>query len=719
MKKLLFILIALISWLFSIAGEGMWIPLLLEKYNYEDMQAKGFRLTPEDIYSINHSSLKDAVVIFGGGCTGEVISDQGLIITNHHCGFGTIQRHSSLEHDYLTDGFWAQTKEEELSSPWLKVTFLVRMDDVTAQVLNGVSNKMTEAERDAVINKNIGEITSRAVTGTHYEAVVESFYYGNQYFLFINEVFKDVRLVGAPPSSIGKFGGDTDNWMWPRHTGDFSLFRIYSDPNGKPAAYSKNNIPLKPRKHMSISLKGVQEGDFTMVLGYPGSTEQYIPSYAVDITMNQTDPNRISLREARLRVINQAMDNDRGIRIQYANKAASIANGWKKWIGEVRGLKRLNAVHQKELFERAFQKWTASNRTLTQKYGDILSKYESLYTAAKPYYHAYDYLAEAGFGIEVISFAGKFNSLYLAAKSGSSKEDLNGIIEKLKPGIAAFYKDYQAFIDHEVMKSLLKMYYKNVPSAYLPTFLCKNFLQNSDEMIEMMADNAFEKSIFTNQARLDKFLLDFKPKNYKKLELDPVFIMYRNLIDLYINKIEPVIADTENELDSLNRVYMKAQMEFMADSLFYPDANFTMRLTYGKVSEYKPCDAVTYKWYTTLDGIIEKDNPEIYDYDVPDKIKELYKAKDYGRYADADGKLHVAFIATNHTTGGNSGSPVLNADGELIGVNFDRNWEGTMSDIMYDPSMCRNISLDIRYALFVIEKYAGADHLIEEMTIVE
>ena len=721
MKRIITIALLILLSFRLVADEGMWIPILLAKYNYDDMKAKGFKLTPDDIYSINQASMKDAVVIFGGGCTGELISDKGLLITNHHCGFGTIQRHSSLEHDYLTDGFWAKSYDEELSNPGLKVTLLVRMEDVTEKVLEGVTDEMSTAERLAITGANMKKITDEAVKGTHYEALVESFYNGNQYFLFVNEVFRDVRLVGAPPSSIGKFGGDTDNWMWPRHTGDFSLFRVYTSPDGKPAAYAKENVPYKPKKHFAISLKGVQEGDFTMVFGYPGSTEEYISSFAIDMTMNQTDPNRILLRQARLNIINRAMESDRGVRIQYANKAASISNGWKKWIGEVRGLKRLDAMGKKKEYERAFQRWTESNRTLTRKYGKLLGEFEAVYTRAKPYYHAYNYIVEAGFGIEAISFAAKFNKLYDAAKAGNDQQSLESLIKQLQPGIDAFFKDYQPEIDKAVMKELLRLYYLNVPDAYLPPFMAQleKVKQQRDDFTEELVNNAFAKSVFTDKSRLSAFLSKFKPASYKKLEKDPVFMMYKQMIDYYKEFIMPEIDNAEITLDSLNRIYMKAQMEFEPDRLFYPDANFTLRVTYGNVKPYKPYDGVRYNWFTTLDGIIEKDNPEIYDYDVPDKIIELYHAKDFGRYADADGKMHVAFIASNHTTGGNSGSPVLNANGELIGVNFDRNWEGTMSDIMYDPDMCRNISLDIRYALFVIDKYAGATRLIDEMTLVE
>ncbi|NLA24681.1 MAG: S46 family peptidase [Bacteroidales bacterium] len=721
MRKLTSILLVVLLSFKLFADEGMWIPLLLSEYNYEDMKAKGFKLSAEDIYSINEASMKDAIVIFGGGCTGELISENGLLITNHHCGYGNIQKHSSLENDYLTDGFWAKNQKEELSNPGLKVTFLISMEDVTDKVLNGVKDNMTETERSSIINKNIKEIEKEAVEDTHYEARIEKFYGGNQYYLFVNEVFTDVRLVGAPPSAIGKFGGDTDNWMWPRHTGDFSLFRIYTAPDGKPADYAENNIPYKAKKHFAISLKGVEEGDFTMVFGYPGTTEQYISSYAVDLTLNQTDPTRIMLREARLNIINAAMEQDRGVRIQYANKAASISNGWKKWIGEVRGLKRLNAVERKQNFEKEFQKWANSDNELSAKYANILSQYETIYKHAKPYYHAFNYTLEAGLGIEIIRFMGSFVRLNETAKLNPSQSTLDAMIEKMKPTIDAFYKDYQVEIDKAVMKELLKLYYQNVAFEHLPNFIAnlQKIAEKQENFTEAVVNSAFAKSVFADKAKLENFLANFKSKSYKKLESDPFFVMYKELIDNYREKVLPEIENAEMILDSLNRIYMKAQMEFQPNKLFYPDANFTLRVTYGNIKTYYPYDAVKYNWFTTLEGIMEKDNPEIYDYDVPDKLIELYNTKDYGPYADADGKMHVCFTASNHTTGGNSGSPVINANGELIGVNFDRNWHGTMSDIMYDPDMCRNISIDIRYALFIIDKFADAKHLIDEMTIVK
>lgn len=700
-----------------IADEGMWIPILLEKYNIQDMQKKGFKLNAEDIYSINNASMKDAIVIFGGGCTGELISDKGLLITNHHCGYGNIQKHSSIENDYLTNGFWAMSHEEELSNPGLKVTFLISMKDVTDDVLKDVTDDMTESKRAEIIKKNMAQIKKEAVKDTHYEARVESFYNGNQYFLFINEVFSDVRLVGAPPSAIGKFGGDTDNWMWPRHTGDFSLFRIYSDKDGKPANYSKDNIPLKPRKYFPISTKGVEKGDFTMVFGYPGTTQEYLPSYAVSQILNESDPARVMIRDKKLNVINQAMNSDPLIRIQYSAKAANVANGWKKWIGEIRGLKRLDAVNKKQMFEKDFQNWTKSNEDLNKKYGNILEEYKTIYSEISEYEKAGIYINEAGFGSDAIILGLRLRNLEAVEKmKGKNLDDLkNETSTKAK----AHFKDYNEATDMKIFAEMTKFYIENMSVEYYPEYF-KQFdkiTKKADDKYMAFAEYIFNKSVLTNESKFDNFLKNLSPKSIKTLKNDPIYSIMKDLVAIYQSKVNIKLNGYNTRIDSLDRIYMKAQMEFQKDKVFYPDANFTLRITYGPVNNYFPADGVEYNYYTTLDGIIEKDNPEIYDYDVPEKLRDLYNKKDYGNYVDKDGNIRVAFIATNHTSGGNSGSPVVNANGELIGVNFDRNWEGTMSDVMYDPDMCRNISVDIRYALFIIDKFAGAKHLIDEMEI--
>ncbi len=720
MKKIFitcFLLFSLFSYLF--ADEGMWIPMLLKKYNIEDMQKKGFKLTAEDIYSINNVSMKDGIVKFGGGCTGELVSEDGLLFTNHHCGYGSIQSHSTLDHDYLTDGFVARTKNEELSNPGLTVTFLIRMEDVTDIVLTGVSDDMTVAQRKKIISENSSKIIKKAIENTHYEASVEPFYNGNQYFLFVNEIFKDVRLVFAPPSSIGKFGGDTDNWMFPRHTGDFSMFRIYTAPDGSPATYSEENIPLKSKYFFKISTSGINEGDFTMILGYPARTQEYLPSYAVQQVAYVTDPTYISIRDKKLETIKKAMNKDSYIRIQYSNKVAGIANGWKKWIGESKGLIKYNAVEKKQEFELGFQKWANSTPELQKKYSNILKQYEDIYKDFNEYQRMAIYVNEAGFGADAVDFSFDVSSIIINKDGKINTLEADSVINvKLENLAKSFYKNYNENVDKELFAEMMKIFRENLPEYYRPEIL-KQFDKITKKVAEeekysYFANYVYSKSLLSNP---EKFKLLINDKN--KLLKDPIYNFAKDLSNAYFANTYLQLRKYSQQIDSLNRVYMKAQLEYQNDKYLFPDANFTMRLSYGNVTSYSPADGIQYKYYTTFDGIIEKDNPDIYDYDVPDKLKELYEKKDFGRYADErDGKVHVCFTATNHTSGGNSGSPVINANGELIGINFDRNWEGTMSDINYNVEICRNISLDIRYALFIIEKFAGARNLIEEMEII-
>ncbi|HPX75761.1 MAG TPA: S46 family peptidase [Bacteroidales bacterium] len=717
MKKLIILILSSILFFPALADEGMWIPILIERYNFDDMKAKGFKLSAEDIYSINQASMKDAIVIFGGGCTGELISDQGLLITNHHCGYGQIQQHSSLENDYLTNGFWAVSQKDELANPGLKVTFLISMSEVTDAVLEGVNDNMSEQERNSIIKKNIDKIKKASVEGSHYEARVEQFYNNNQYFLFINEIFTDVRLVGAPPSAIGKFGGDTDNWMWPRHTGDFALFRIYCDKDGKPAPYSEDNVPYKPKKFFPISTKGYKQGDFTMVFGYPGTTTEYLPSSAVEQVMNETDPSRIMIRKKKLDIINAAMNSDPLIRIQYSAKAASIANGWKKWIGEINGLKRLDAVNVKKQYEQDFMNWVNADSERTKKYKYILNQYKTIYNNLSPYNLAMIYINEAGFGSDAVLLALRMRSLESVV--GKSAESIEVLKKDAQTRADNHFKNYNEETDKKMFAEMLKLYYENIPQEFHPNYFAQldKIKVKIGNKYEAIAEHCYKTSIFGNQEKFNNFLNSFSEKSYKTLMKDPIYLLMKDYVDIYINKVDAEFSRYSTQLDSLDRIYMKAQIEHQDDKVLFPDANFTLRVTYGKIDSYYPADGVKYNYFTTLEGIMEKDNPEVYDYDVPQKLRDLYEAKDYGRYADADGSLHICFTASNHTTGGNSGSPVINGNGELIGINFDRNWEGTMSDIMYDPEMCRNISIDIRYALFIIDKYAGATHLLEEMDI--
>lgn len=717
MKKLLFFLIIILVLPGNSvkADEGMWIPLLLNK-NIADMQAKGLKLSAEDIFSMNHSSLKDAIVIFGGGCTGELISDEGLLITNHHCGYSSIQRHSSIEHDYLTDGFWAMNRNEELVNKGLTVTFLVRMADVTSEVLKDVNEQMSETERSKIIGEAIKKIVERETKGTHYEAVVKPFYYGNEYYLFVNEVFKDVRLVGAPPSAIGKFGGDTDNWMWPRHTGDFSLFRIYADQNNKPAEYSPDNKPYKPKKSFAISVKGVKDGDFTMVYGYPGTTMEYLPSFAVENTLNISNPNKIKVRQEILDIMKADMNADPKVRIQYASKNARVANAWKKWIGESRGLVRLHAIEKKKELEKQYNNWVGQDPERRKKYSMVLPELKKVYTDIKPYQLAQDYFWEAGYSMELVRFARSFVSLSKLDKN-ASEEEIQKTIKRVKGAAKSFFKDYNQPTDMKIFRKVfLEMYPENVPEEFQPDIfkqIDKKFKGDKDKYLHYL----YSKSMLVHEEKLMKFLDTYSPSKASKLHKDPAIQLYNSLIDLYKEKLSTPMAALNHQSDSLMRLWMNILREMQSNKHFYPDANFTLRIAYGQVKDYYPRDGVYYGIQTTLEGIMEKDNPEIYDYKVPEKLKELYRTKDYGMYGMNE-SMPVCFIATNHTTGGNSGSPVINGNGELIGVNFDRDWEGTMSDIMYDPDMCRNITLDIRYALFLIDKFAGAQHLIAEMNIV-
>lgn len=715
MKKFsLVILLSLFAYVPGLfADEGMWLPLLLEKLNIKDMQEKGLKLSAEDIYSINQASLKDALVIFGGGCTGELISEEGLLITNHHCGYGAIQSHSSVENDYLTDGFWAMSREDELPNPGLSVKFLKRMEDVTDAVLKGVKKRHDEAKRQEIIEKNIAAIRAKTVEGTHYKAVIKPFYYGNEFYMFVYEEYTDVRLVGAPPSSIGKFGGDTDNWMWPRHTGDFSLFRIYANKENKPADFAEGNVPYHPKKHLPISLKGIEKGDFTMVMGYPGSTEQFLTSHAVELIMNQRNPHRINLRTQRLAIMNQYMEQSAAVRIKYASKYARVSNSWKRWQGENRGLKRLNAITVKEALQKDFTKWAQADGKRAKRYGELLSQFDDIYSQMGSYAMAIDYYREAVRAIEVLQFSAYFERLINMAENDAEK--MGEYSNALANYALGFYKDYESTIDREVAKSLLPTYQSNVAEAYFPEFLSKQLRDKGS--YDAYVDYLFANTVFTDKEAVIALLQKKDKKAIVALKEDPVYNLYVAFADLLKEQVEPKYYALNEQLDKLYRLYVEGLRKMKSDEVFYPDANFTMRIAYGEVKGYQPRDGVDYRYYTTLSGVIAKDDPAVYDYDVPEKLKALYVEKNYGQYG-VNGTMPVAFIASNHTSGGNSGSPVINGEGHLIGVNFDRNWEGTMSDIMYDPSQCRNITLDIRYALFIIDKFAGAGHLVDEMTLI-
>ena len=716
-NRLILLLLILFPFI-SFADEGMWIPMLLEKMNEKDMSRLGMRITASDIYDINNSSMKDAIFLFGGGCTASAISAEGLLLTNHHCGYGAIQRLSTIENDMLTNGFWAVGRQDELYCPGLTVTRLVKMEDVTAAALSGVTDDLTEEARAEIIEKNIKEIKDEATKDTHYEAVVKPFFYGNQYYLFVNEIFKDIRLVGAPPSSIGNFGGDSDNWMWPRHTGDFSLFRIYSNQNNQPAEYSEDNVPYKPLYVLPISIKGVEENDFTFVFGFPGRTEEYLPSYAIEMITQIQNPTRINLRRQKLDIYESFMTQDELVKLQYSNKQKGLANAWKKWIGENNGIQKLNGIDKKKEYELRFQQWIDQSAERKEKYGNILSKLKDTYEILGGLQLEFSYLLEAGLDIEIVKVARMtFGLKNLSEKEETTQDEIQKEIEKSKKQLLAFYKDYHQPIDRQIFISMLQNYRKAIETKKSPAvfdIIDKKFKGD----ISLYADYVFKKSMFANRTTAISFVENFKLSRLKRLIKDPGFQLANGLMDHYRNQLMPALSKTNSDKDSLMRLYMTAQMEFEPERRFYPDANSTLRVAYGSVKSFYPRDAVFYEKQTTIEGIMEKEDPKNEDYIVDGRLKTLYQTKDFGRYAH-NGTLPICFIASNHTTGGNSGSPVFNGNGQLVGLNFDRVWEGTMSDLMFDPEQCRNIMLDMRYCLFLIDKYAGARHLLDEMIVIE
>lgn len=699
--------------------EGMWIPILIEKYNIRLMQEKGFKLSAEDIYSVNKACMKDAVVIFGGGCTGELISPDGLLITNHHCGYGTIQRLSSIENDYLANGFWAMSREEEIPAPGLSVTILKWMEDVTDRMMKGITEDMNAQERQKVLDANSEEIRKKALEGTGYTARISPFYMGNQYFMLVYETFSDVRFVGAPPSAIGKFGGETDNWIWPRHTGDFSLWRVYAGTENKPARYARENVPYKPLYHFPISLKGVQEGDFTMVFGYPGSTSQYVPSYHIDMVKNHINPKMIAIRTKKIEIMEAAMNTDPLIRLQYSAKKSGVANAWKKWIGENQGLERMKTIEKKQAFEKGLTEWINAEAGRKAKYGHLLPEYEKLYSQLKDYSLVNSFTSDAFFssGAEAVGFARNMMAFANLFEGDADAARIEAVKGELLAAADRFFKNYNHETDKKLFVAVMGLYGEELEEKWqAPEYLkikssCKGDFQ-------ALADKVYPVSVFTDEARFTAFVNGFSKRSLKALAKDPIYNLARSASEFISANVRGELMRIQSEIQKLNPLYMTLQMEFDSDRLFYPDANSTLRVAYGAVKGYYSKDAVYFRHYSTLKGIIEKDNPEIFDYDVPDKLKELYRTKNYGRYTQ-NGEVPVCFIATNHTTGGNSGSPVINADGHLIGVNFDRAWEGVASDMAFNPEQSRNISLDIRYALFIIDKFAGAGYLLNEMTLVE
>ena len=696
------------------ADEGMWLPALIEKLNINQMKKEGLSLNAEDIYSINHSSLKDAIVALDrGSCTAELVSSEGLLLTNHHCGFNEIQEHSSVDHDYLKNGFWAKTKEEELSNPGKSATFLIRFEDVSDKILPEVNEQMTADERSKKVREIASKIEKEAVKDTHYDSQVQAVYNENRYYLFVTETFRDIRLVGAPPQSMGKFGGDTDNWMWPRHTADFSMFRIYCGKDGKPAAYSTENVPYKPKHHLPISLKGYKMDDFAMVLGYPGTTNRYKTSYGIDYTMNVTNPIRIKVRAEKQRVMDDFMRTSRKARIMYSSKYAESSNYYKYSIGQNEGLKKLNVLEKKRQLEDRFTQWVDSDVQRKAKYGEALGLISGAYKETADEI-ASEYMIETMIrGPEIFYFAYRTRPLYEALKSDLNSEKVSLASQRVKGGLIEFFKDYDSETDQKMAAALFRIYQENVDPQYYPPFF-KTVKAKYGNDFEKYTKELYAKSIFGSQERLVKF---FETPKAKVLQKDPLF-----QVSLEIFRMLGVISDqtskTTEMLDKGNHLFVGGLMEMESDKLFYPDANSSMRLTYGTVGDYIPRDGVQYSYFTTLKGYLEKEIPGDDEFDVPAKLKELYAAKDFGRYADADGSLRTCFITNNDITGGNSGSPVINGKGELIGIAFDGNWEAMSGDIAYEKEIQKCINVDIRFVLWIIDKMAGAQNLIDEMTIV-
>ncbi|WP_298900748.1 S46 family peptidase [uncultured Psychroserpens sp.] len=671
---------------------GMWIPSLLEGMNEDEMQSLGSKLTAQDIYDVNNSSLKDAIGHFNGGCTSEVISPKGLLLTNHHCGFSQIQSHSSLENDYLRDGFWAMTLEEEIPNDGLFVEFIVRIEDVTDAMLAGVTNEMSPRARQSKIDINRNAVVKATQKEDWQGIKIRPFYKGNAYYLFVTERFEDVRLVGAPPSSIGKFGSDTDNWVWPRHTGDFSMFRIYADKNNRPAKYSKDNVPYKPKHFLPVSLDGIEEGDFTMVFGFPGRTNEYLPAVAIEQITQKVNPSNIAIREAALKVIDANMKADDQIRIQYASKQARIANAWKKWIGENLGIQKSGAIAIKRKFESDFTK-ALKAKGMETEYGTILPEFSRLYNEFEAVNVKRNNFIEVFFRTnELMQMA--FRAFQMEQAIIANPNNLDKAVESFKNRLKRIHKNYNVNVDKGVYQAVMPLYTSTVDASI------------------------YDKTAFTDMDSASKLLEGTGDEILEKLNNDAAYQYAKPLIKEFYTKLEPEFQQINTQINALQTKYMTALMKVMPEERYFPDANSTLRVTYGKVNGYAPRDAVYYDPVTYLDGVIEKYVPGDYEFDVPQKLRDLYDAKDYGQYADKNGKLPICFLGTNHTTGGNSGSPAIDAEGNLVGLNFDRVWEGTMSDIYYDPEICRNIMVDLRYVLFIVDKYAGAKRLIDEMKLV-
>ena len=706
MKKLIVSAIAMLLTLSTFADEGMWLLPLLKKLNLADMKAKGLELSAEDIYAVNKSSLKDAIVIFGNGCTGEIVSSNGLLFTNHHCGFGNIQALSSVEHDYLKNGFWAMNNAEELPAPGLQVTFIRHIEDVTKKALKGVDESMTNEERSEKVMKNVENLKAKMEKKYEGKSItIKDFFGGNQYFMFVTEIYKDVRLVGTPPYAIGKFGGETDNWMWPRHTGDFSVFRVYAAPDGKsPAEYSPENVPYQAEKYLTISTEGYKEGDYAMIMGFPGTTTRYMTSYEIDKMLTVDNPNRIYIRGEGQNILKVHMAADDAIRIKYASKYASSSNYWKNSIGKSRGVEKLGVKGQKAAQEEAFTAWVNGDAKRVEKYGQALPLIKKYVEEGTPYESDAQILSETIFrAAEILNASTTFYNAYRRT------EDFDKAVGAAKK----FYKDYDEGVDRLVTCRMIEVLREMIPAERRPESLAVIDTEWGGD-VKAFTENLFETSLFANE---QKFLGAAAASDVALFENDPALAIMKDASALYndlLAKVRPLKADYNKG----HRLYIKGLMEMQPEKSFYPDANFTLRLTYGTILPYSPADGVEYKYYTTINGVVAKEDPKNpVDFTVDEGLKRLYAEKNWGGYADADGTLHTCFLSTNDITGGNSGSPIMNGKGELIGLAFDGNWEAMSGDIAFEPNVQRTINVDIRYVLWCIDTLGGASWLLEEMNI--
>jgi len=698
--------------------EGMWLPLLLERLNYIDMQKMGLHLTAEEIYNINNSSLKDAIVGLSGGgvqgfyCTAEVVSDQGLIFTNHHCGYGSVQNHSTTEHDYLTNGFWAKSKGEELPNENMCASFLIRIENVTDSIIPFLSDTLSESARTAKARELTGKIRKRAEEKGKYEASVKSFFAGNEYYLFVYKTYRDVRLVGAPPSSIGKFGGDTDNWMWPRHTCDFTVFRIYGDGNNEPADFAEANVPIKPKYHLPISLNGVKKDDFAMIWGFPGTTTRYLTSYGIEYSLKFTYPALIKLYGKQLDVMKEEMDRDKAVKIAYSDNYANIANTWKNFIGASKMLKRNNVVEKKKAIEDAFTNWINSDPFRQKKFGNVLDNLKKHYEKRGEVAVPNIYANLAGASLDIVQFAGQFGELKTTLDEKDKKKEKQAI-ENLKGVVAANFTEKYSIVEKNMLAAMLKLYAQDVPKTELPDiFLLVEKKYKND--FYLFADEVYKTSVFASAEAANKFL----EKPNKKIFKNDLGWLLAESMGTAAGKYQPVIQVSQSIIGASNRAFVSGIRQMNPALVAYPDANSTLRFSFGKVLDYYPADAAHYNYITTLKGVMEKEDPTNEEFIVEQKLKDLYKAKDYGQYGE-NGEMIVCFLTTNDITGGNSGSPVINGDGQLIGLAFDGNWEAMSGDYLFEPELQRCINVDIRYVLFIIDKFAGATNLIDELTLVK